>query len=220
VPCFRTNGNRVIALPHGWSSSLHLSLSLFTFYYYFHIPSQCDLHHFGSWFSSQSLSVLISFSMASVKISPYGQFNDNSSNLPVDTFIFASAVTTPQSSQYHHLSFSPAQGGKATQEIAVHDLHGVDWPSPWSKINKDAIIITTVKMMPKKRLKCCLKVVHNVLFFWPSNMSVETRCIKDVPHMKPNIIPPKSLVVGKEWDRRRSVSISISISICVDDCEV
>jgi hypothetical protein len=40
-----------------------------------------------------------------------------------------------------------------------------------------------------------LKVVHGVIRFSASNMVVEMRCIVDVPHMKPNIIPPKSMSV-------------------------
>jgi len=53
-----------------------------------------------------------------------------------------------------------------------------------------------VRIIPKYRLKCCLKVVHSVIRFSASNMVVEMRCIVDVPHMKPNIIPPKSVFVG------------------------
>jgi len=69
-------------------------------------------------------------------------------------------------------------------------------PFPCIKIEKDATITTNVTIIPKKRETLCLVVVHSVLFLLTlSNISVDTRCIVDVAHMKPKIIPPKSA----EW---------------------
>lgn len=114
-----------------------------------HTPTQYARHHFGSCFSSHSLSVFMSLWMSIVYTSPCGQFNESRSNCFVWGLILASAVTPAHSSQYHHFSLGPAHGGNSTQENTLQDLQGVDTPSPCMRIVKDAIIMINVTMIPK-----------------------------------------------------------------------
>mmetsp|Transcript_30012 Transcript_30012/g.36541 ORF Transcript_30012/g.36541 Transcript_30012/m.36541 type:complete len:128 (+) Transcript_30012:395-778(+) len=89
---------------------------------------------------------------------PSGHIICTSLKKPVSLSLVASAVTVPQLSQYHHLSYCSLHGGNGTQDKYLHELQGDLIPSLFIKTNIVENIVIALKISPEKRTKYSRKV--------------------------------------------------------------
>ena len=120
--------------------------------------SQNHLSTLGQKFRQYPGSSSSSFSLSTCSVSspmatliPPGQSNCKC-KLGVSMI---SALTLPQSSQYHHLLPCDSQGGNGTQESHIQFGHGAVSPSPLSSMTVVIIIKMMLIMRPRNRVAIC-----------------------------------------------------------------
>lgn len=146
---------------------------------------QYSLQYPGKSFSISSLFTW-SISSPTATLVPPGQSNWRC-RLGLSTI---SALTLPQSSQYHHFSLCPFHGGNGTQDSHSQFGHGVVSPSPWSKTTVVMMMKMMLTIRPRNRVTTCF-TREKQSSSRPKNAS-ESLSIVLRPHSNPYIIPPRS----------------------------
>ena len=141
----------------------------------------------GRFFSTLLRSNLLSSgSRATFAVAPLGQLSSRW-RLGVWTI---SAVTRPQSSQYHHFSSWVPQGGNGTQESQVQLGQGVFVASPFKSTTRVLTMSARLIITPKKRMTKCLALAVHCSSI--PKKSAESLFIVHRPHRNPYSIPPRS----------------------------